>query len=41
VIEVTGGSGGGKPNFAQGKLGDASKVPAAFERLEQILAPTA
>jgi alanyl-tRNA synthetase len=37
VTEITGGSGGGKPNFAQGKLGDASKVPAAFARLEQIV----
>src|SRR5688572_29595976 len=40
VTEITGGSGGGKPNFAQGKLGDASKVRAAFASLEQTLVPT-
>ncbi|MGQ0814468.1 MAG: alanine--tRNA ligase [Gemmatimonadota bacterium] len=37
VTEITGGSGGGKPNFAQGKLGDASKLEAAFARLDSIV----
>jgi alanyl-tRNA synthetase len=41
VTDITGGSGGGKPNFAQGKLGDASKVADAFDKLEQILARSA
>jgi alanyl-tRNA synthetase len=37
VTQITGGSGGGKPNFAQGSLGDASKVGAAFERLPEFI----
>jgi alanyl-tRNA synthetase len=40
VTAITGGSGGGKPNFAQGKLGDASKVDAAFAALESIVSPS-
>ena len=37
VTEVTGGSGGGKPNFAQGRIGDASKVSDAFAKLDQMI----
>ena len=37
VTEITGGSGGGKPNFAQGKIGDASKVSEAFDKLATIV----
>ncbi|HEX6558782.1 MAG TPA: alanine--tRNA ligase [Longimicrobiales bacterium] len=41
VTEITGGSGGGRPNFAQGKLGDASKLGAAFDKLDAIVARSA
>ncbi len=38
VTALTGGSGGGKPNFAQGKLGDAAKAKAVFDSgLDQII----
>ena len=37
ITEITGGSGGGKPNFAQGKIGDASKVSEAFDMLSTIV----
>ncbi|HUP89498.1 MAG TPA: alanine--tRNA ligase [Longimicrobiales bacterium] len=38
VTQITGGSGGGRPNFAQGKLGDPAKVAEAFAQLETIVA---
>src|SRR5207253_4220297 len=38
IATITGGSGGGKPNFAQGKIGDASKLDEAFAKLDTIVA---
>ncbi|MGQ0561330.1 MAG: alanine--tRNA ligase [Gemmatimonadota bacterium] len=34
---MTGGSGGGRPNFAQGKVGDVTKLSDAFANLHSIL----
>ena len=37
VAQLTGGSAGGKPHMAQGGVGDASRLPAALERTEDIV----
>ncbi|MFQ5418719.1 MAG: DHHA1 domain-containing protein, partial [Myxococcota bacterium] len=38
VARIVGGKGGGRPDFAQGGAGDASKLDAAFGRLEEMIA---
>jgi alanyl-tRNA synthetase len=37
VAALTGGSGGGKPNFAQGSIGDLSKVSAALAQVAELI----
>jgi alanyl-tRNA synthetase len=38
VASVVGGKGGGRPDFAQAGGNDPAKLPAAFERLEALIA---
>jgi alanyl-tRNA synthetase len=38
VAQVMGGRGGGRPDFAQAGGDDASKLDAAFERFDALIA---
>jgi alanyl-tRNA synthetase len=38
VAGVVGGKGGGRPDFAQAGGSDPSRIPAAFERLDALIA---